>query len=60
MNEKEQEKFRKHMHEFTRDQLVGWMSAISFILIMKETNKKLCSKLLFMFDICGEVINEKE
>ena len=60
MNSKEREKFREHINEFSRGKIVGWLCAISFILSMDEASSKLRCKLKDMFDICDDVIKEKE
>jgi len=59
MTAEEKKKFKEHMKEFTEAQLIGWMSAISYILLMDEANKKLCSKLFEMLNICIDVIREE-
>ena len=58
MNAKEKEKFREHINKFSKDQIVGWLSAISFIM-SRNTNIKLGNELSAMFDICDEVIRER-
>lgn len=60
MDDKEKEKFREHLNQFSREQLIGWITAISFILPMNEVSPKLKDKLVEMFDICDDVIREKE
>ena len=60
MNSKEKEKFRKHLNEFSREKLIGWASAIAFIMLMKSVDDKLADELLEMSDICDDVIREKE
>ena len=58
MNEQEKIKFNDFMRKFSKEQLVGWLSAIAFIMSTPETNKKLCDKLSVMYDICSSVIAE--
>lgn len=60
MNDKEKEKFKEHINKFTSSLIIGWQSAISFILPMTETKSKLQNKLLTMFDICHNVIEERK
>lgn len=60
ISDKEKERFREYTNQFSREQLLGWLTAISFILPMNEVDTKLRDKLVMMFDICDDVINEKD
>lgn len=59
MTAEEKKKFKKHIKDFTKSQIVGWMSAISFIILFDETTEKLRAILFDMFDICIEVLKEE-
>lgn len=59
MTVEEKQKFKEYMKDYTKAQIIGWMSAMSFILLMDETTKKLRDELFDMLNICIDVIKEK-
>ena len=59
MSKHEEEKFREFLKKFSYEHLVGWQSAISFILPMSEVQTRLGSKLLAMFRIIDDVIKDR-
>lgn len=59
MSDNEKKKFKEFLYKFSREQLVGWQSAIAFILPMHEVGTRLGNRLLEMFRVCDEVIKEE-
>lgn len=56
MSETEVKRFKEFVSKFSNDNLVGWQSAIAFILPMHEVQTRLGNRLLAMYHICDEVL----
>lgn len=56
MTEKEKERFKERIKEFSRDRLVGWLDSINYLL--PRVNTSLQNELIDVFNICENQIME--